>query len=411
MNDNQAAFGQRLTRVKTAISLGTPDRVPFVPTIGNLPALEYGVSIQDAMLDQTRLIPAVDRMLEDIKPDYFYALDFFPKATMDILKPININYPGSKPDYGENFTYQVHDHAFLEEDDYDTFLKDPSDFLLKRVLAEKYEALQGLKLLNPYSLSNSTVMGFASFAAPPLVSALEALVEAGKETQKYIGTSVALNMHLMEQGFPVWGSAVACAPFDMFADNIRGMINTVMDMKTDPELLAQAVDRFAEVSIPDAIALAKMSHSDNVFIPLHVGVDEFMSPADYETLYWPSLKKMLCALIDADITPMVFCEGNYFTRLDCLKDVPKGKVVYFFEKQDMAKAKRELEGIACVAGNLSTSTLMCGTPDQVITETRKLLDECAPGGGYLMSNNISLDNCKRENLIAWYEATEKYGKY
>lgn len=405
------AFIERATRVKTAIALGTPDRVPFVPTMGNLAALEYGATIKAAMEDQTTVIPALDRLLEAVKPDYFYTPDFFPKQTLDILKPININYPGKDASFGDNFTYQVADHSFMEDDEYDVFLQDPSAFLMHRVLAEKYSALGGLKLLNPYNLSGATVMGFASLAAPPLRSALEAMLEAGKATQAYIESSVAVNMHLIRKGFPIWGSAVASAPFDLFADNIRGLLNTVMDLKTDPELLGQAVDRFTDVVIADAIALAKMSHSDNIFVPLHIGVDEFMSPADYEQFYWPSLKKLLHALVAADITPFVFCEGNYYTRLNCLKDVPKGKVVYFFEKQDMARAKRELEGIACIAGNMSTTTLMCGTREQVVEETRRLLDMCAPGGGYMMSNDISIDNCKRENLAAWYEAVEKYGCY
>ena len=411
MNELNNALIERAKRVKTAIALGTPDRVPFVPTMGNLVALEYGASIKDAMTDQTTIIPALDRLLEDMKPDYFYTPDFFPKNALDILKPININYPGKTPAFGDNFTYQVADHTFMEDEEYDIFLKDPSAFLMHRVLAEKYQALGGLKMLNPYNLCGATSMGFAAFAAPPLAGALEAMLAAGKATQAYIGSSVAVNMHLIKKGFPVWGSAVASAPFDIFADNIRGLLNTVMDLKTDPELLGEAVDRFTDVVIADAIGLAKMSHSDNVFVPLHVGVDEFMSPADYEKYYWPSLKKMLCALIAADLTPFVFCEGNYYTRLNCLKDVPKGKLVYFFEKQDMAKAKRELEGIACVAGNMSTATLMHGTKEQVVTETRRLLDICAPGGGYLMSNDISIDNCKRENLAAWYEAVEKYGCY
>ena len=411
MNELNGALIERAKRVNTAIALGTPDRVPFVPTMGNLVALEYGASIKEAMTDQTTIIPALDRLLEDMKPDYFYTPDFFPKNALDILKPININYPGKTPAFGDNFTYQVADHTFMEDDEYETFLKDPSAFLLHRVLAEKYQALGGLKMLNPYNLCGATSMGFAAFAVPPLAGALEAMLAAGKATQAYIGSSVAVNMHLIKKGFPVWGSAVASAPFDIFADNIRGLLNTVMDLKTDPELLGEAVDRFTDVVIADAIGLAKMSHSDNVFVPLHVGVDEFMSPADYEKYYWPSLKKMLCALIAAGLTPFVFCEGNYYTRLNCLKDVPKGKLVYFFEKQDMAKAKRELEGIACVAGNMSTATLMHGTKEQVVTETRRLLDICAPGGGYLMSNDISLDNCKRENLAAWYEAVEKYGCY
>lgn len=411
LSDHKTEFEARAGRVRTAIALGTPDRVPFVPTMGNLAALEYGVSVKDAMTDQTRLIPALDRLLEDMQPDYFYTVDFFPKGALDVLKPLYVNYPGKTAEFGDNFTYQVADHTFLEDEEYDEFLKDPSAFLTHRVLARKYGALAGLELLNPYSLCGSTVMGFAALAAPPLAGALEAMLAAGRETQAYLQSTAALNAHLVEKGFPVWGSAVASAPFDMFADNIRGLIQTVMDLKTDPELLAQAVDRFADVAIPDAIALARLSHTDNVFIPLHVGVDEFMSPEDYERYYWPSLKRMLCALIDAGITPFVFCEGNYRTRLSCIKDVPKGKVVYFFEKQDMAKAKRELEGIACVAGNLSTSVLMCGTPEQVVDETRRLLDLCAGGGGYLMSNDISLDNCRRENLAAWYEAVEKYGRY
>ena len=411
MNERNDAFSARVTRVKTAVTLGTPDRVPFVPTMGSLVALEYGVSVKEAMTDQSTIIPALDRLLEDIKPDYFYTPDFFPKNTLDILRPININYPGKAPAFDDNFTYQVADHTFMEDDEYDVFLKDPSAFLMHRVLAKKYEALAGLKLLNPYNLCGSTVMGFAALAAPPLAGALEAMLAAGKATQMYIDSSVAVNMHLIKKGFPVWGSAVASAPFDIFADNIRGLLNTVMDLKTDPELLAQALDRFTDVVIADAIALAKMSHSDSVFVPLHIGVDEFMSPADYEQYYWPSLKKLLCALVAADLTPFVFCEGNYYTRLNCIKDVPKGKIVYLFEKQDMAKAKRELEGIACVAGNMSTATLMHGSTEQVVTETRRLLDLCAPGGGYIMSNDISIDNCKRENLAAWYEAVEKYGRY
>ena len=94
-----------------------------------------------------------------------------------------------------------------------------------------------------------------------------------------------------------------------------------------------------------------------------------------------------------------------------MKDVPKGQVVYFFEKQDMKKAKEILGDTACIAGNLDTGLLMHGTPEAVTEETKRLLDICAPGGGYIMSNSISLDNCKRENLIAWRQTVSDCGKY
>ena len=409
--ENMELLKTRAKRVNTAIALQEPDRVPLVPTFGNVIASEYGVTIKDAMSDQRNLIPALDKMLEDIKPDYFYAPQFFPKTGMDILQPVNINYPGKTREFGDNFTYQTVDHEFLEDEEYEDFLKDPSKFLIQKVLAKKFASLKGLSMLNPYSLCGSTVMGFGALAAPPLQQALASLTEAGNAVGSYIQSSVDVVMHLIQKGFPVWGTAVALNPFDDFADNIRGLLNTVMDLKTDPQLLAQAVDRYTDVSIQSAIGLCKMSHADNIFIPLHAGVDEFMSPADYADYYWPPLQKMLCAFVNAGITPFVACEGNYFTRLETIKDVPKGKIVYIFEKQDMAKAKKILGDTVCIAGNFDTNLFSYGTKEAIIEETKRLLDICAPGGGYMMSNNLAIDNGKPENLAAWYEAVEKYGKY
>ena len=111
-------FAARMTRVQKAIHLEEPDRVPFVPTLGNICSNAYGVPLQDAMMDQRKIIPALDQMLEDLRPDYMYMLDLFPKEGMDILQPININYPGKTPEFGPNFTYQVVDHEFMEDDEY-----------------------------------------------------------------------------------------------------------------------------------------------------------------------------------------------------------------------------------------------------------------------------------------------------
>lgn len=401
----------RSSRVQSAVRLERPDRVPFVPVFGNVFSLEYGVTVKEAMLDNRSLIPAVDALLKECCPDLVYTPDFFPLEVMELLRSKTHSWPGKLPEYGDNFTYQVKDATYLEEDEYEDFLKDPSAFLMHRVLAKKYAALAGLNSLNTYGLTGSTVMGFAQFANPQLRGALQAMLDAGEKLSGFMEGMQAVDMHCIRAGFPIWGNAIMTSPFDDFADNVRGLINTVMDLKTNPQLLAEAVERFGEAMIPEGIANAKRMHAEYVFIPLHLGVDEFMSPKDYETYYWPPLKKLIEALVKENITPMIFCEGNYYTRLHTLKDVPKGKVVYFFEKQDMKKAKEILGDIACIAGNLDTNLLSYGTREAVSEEVKRLLDICAPGGGYMMSNSISLDNCKRENLAAWREAVEKYGNY
>ena len=44
-------FAARMTRVQKAIHLEEPDRVPLVPTLGNICSNAYGVPLQDAMMD------------------------------------------------------------------------------------------------------------------------------------------------------------------------------------------------------------------------------------------------------------------------------------------------------------------------------------------------------------------------
>lgn len=401
----------RNERVQAAVKCLTPDRVPFVPSLGNVYCLEYGVTIKEAMTDIRKVIPAMDQVCREIDPDALFVPTFFPMKTMERLESKCMGWPGSKPEFGDNSVYQVFDNSYLEDDDYEEFLKDPSRFLFNKVLAQKYGALGGLSMLNPYALCGTTVLGFGSLALPPVKAALESMLEAAEITSEYLQGMMEMSMHAVQNGYPIWGDFVVMNPFDEFADNIRGLVNTVMDLKMDPDLLKEAVDRFADVTIPAAIAQAKMMHAKYAFIPLHAGVDEFMSPDDYHDYYWPPLKRLLDELIKNDITPMVMCEGTYYTRLETLKEIQKGKVVYFFEKQDMKKAKETLGGIACIAGNFDTGLLMHGTKEAVVEETKRLLDICVPGGGYIMSNSMSVDQCKRENLIAWYEATMKYGQY
>ena len=68
-------------------------------------------------------------------------------------------------------------------------------------------------------------------------------------------------------------------------------------------------------------------------------MDGFMSDSQYERFYWKPLKKIILALIDMNVTPYIYTEGPYHTRLHHLTDVPIGKVFYHFEDVDMAEAK------------------------------------------------------------------------
>jgi len=136
-----------------------------------------------------------------------------------------------------------------------------------------------------------------------------------------------------------------------------------------------------------------------------------MSGKQFETFYWPTLKKVMMGLIEEGLVPLPFAEGDYLPRLDIIKDMPKGKVLWYFEVMDMGRAKKVLGNRACIAGNLPVSVLCTGTPQEVKEGCRKLIETCAPGGGYILTGSASMNEGKPENLRAMMEAAKEYGRY
>ena len=52
-----------------------------------------------------------------------------------------------------------------------------------------------------------------------------------------------------------------------------------------------------------------------------------------------------------------------------------------------------------------------GTPDEVKTYCRMLIDTVGRDGGYIMSSGGAMDNAKADNIKAMIEFTKEYGAY
>lgn len=398
-------------RMKKQIGLIGPDRIPFIPTMNNFYALSYGVSVYDAMKDNRSMKPVMEQFLDRFKPDLVYVPAFFPIDPMKFAGYQNVKWPGPDFNLPVNTPYQYVDESFLDEDEYDDYLKDPSAFLLKKVLAKRYSSFAGLEYLDVQSLCGQSIYCLAALAAPPVKSALENMLKTGEMVQKSIDELVECITVIVNKGFIPFGATCSSIPFDDFADNIRGLIDTCCDLVEIPEKVDEAVSRWGEISIPAIIANAKRAHDQYVFIPLHCGTDQFMSVDTYREHYWPSLKQMIEALVAADLTPLVFCEGKYDSKLEILRDVPKGKVIYFFEDVDLENACRTLQGIATVAGGMRTQTLMQGNIQAVIEETKKSCEIGKKYKNFIMSNSLAMDKINLDVLEAWQNATFEYGTY
>jgi uroporphyrinogen-III decarboxylase len=136
-----------------------------------------------------------------------------------------------------------------------------------------------------------------------------------------------------------------------------------------------------------------------------------MSDKQFEKFYWPSLKKVIDAFIEEGIMVSLFAEGRYNRRLDAIKEFPKGWVTWGFDQTDMAEAKRIVGRNCCIYGNVPSSVVLTGTAREVKENCRKLIEICAPGGGYILAGGASATEARPENLRAFMQAAREYGMY
>ena len=118
---------------------------------------------------------------------------------------------------------------------------------------------------------------------------------------------------------------------------------------------------------------------------------------------------LIVGFIEVGLNPFVLWEGDCTSRLETIADIPAGKAVYWFERTDIFRAKEVLGKTVCVRGNVPISTLCTGSPDDVRTYCKRLIDGVGHDGGFIMDASTVLDDAKPENVRAMIDFTKEYG--
>ncbi len=413
--DAAKLYRERVNRFIRAIKLEEPDdRVPVILPAGNIPAYLAGGNLKTAMYDYEALRRAWIKFLHEFGPDMDTFIGpglVFPGRVLEIIDFKLEKWPGhGLADDIE--TFQFVEKEYIKADEYDALIKDPSDFWLRKFLpraAGAFKAFEKLPQLTAFI--GIPVFYVGAYADPEVQAALKTLVEAGIETMKWNEVVGDVNRQSLEAGLPSFWGGMSGAPFDMIGDMLRGTNGIMMDMFRRPNKLHEAMERLVPIAIDEAVAAANASGCPIIVMPLHKGTGGFMSNKQFETFYWPTFKKILLGLVNEGLVPMPFAEGNYEPRLEIIKDMPRSGVLWWFEHMDMAKAKKVLGGISCIAGNIPVTTLCTGTPQAVKEHCRKLIEACAPGGGYILTGGATMDRGNPDNLRAIMQAAREYGVY
>jgi uroporphyrinogen-III decarboxylase len=408
-------FKQREERVNDAIALRVPDRVPIEVMFAFFPARYSGVSVEEVMYDPEKLFKAQLKTLLDFKPDMDqnpFGLRFL-GPILEALDFKQLKWPGHG--VAADLTYQFVEGEYMKPEEYDHFLLDPSDFMMRRYWPRVCGALAGFEKLAPLHSIVTYYMGIpfglAPFSLPEVEQALEAIKKAGQESMRIASYSRLYGEKAREEGFPLQFGAFTQAPFDTLGDFFRGTKGLMLDMYRRPDTVIKACEKLLPFMLELAVNASKASGNPRVFIPIHKGLDGFMSLDQFKKFFWPTLRELMVALINEGLNPCPLWEGDCTSRLETIKDIPAGKACYAFEASDMVKAKEILRDTVCIRGNVPLSILATGTQDDVRAYCKKLIDMCGKGGGYIMDASTGLEDAKAENVRAMFDYTREYGVY
>ena len=273
---------ERETRIFDAMQMKVPDRVPVILFDVPLLACRYvGLPYSTAYYDASAWRAAFKKMFADLEPDG-WAGPYRESGNALEATGTNFNlWPGGNlpPDVGN----QVIEQEFMKEDEYDLFLADPSDYIVRVWMPRVYSTMQPLAKLPPLMSLGTDLTGlsklFASEEFAQLAGAMKKAGEAATQWDREIGI---LNTEMASLGIAnTWPplSGGVHPPFSSFSNNFRTYRGVVLDMFRQPEKLKAALSKFLEYRIATARPAVKkegefaMGHSGEP----HRVSDEFMS--------------------------------------------------------------------------------------------------------------------------------------
>lgn len=408
----EADYKARVSRFTDAIQLKqTPDRVPVSGRLGGFAANYCGYTEKDIMYDVDKAIDVATKCTLDFQFDERIAGSTPSGSVYDILDYRLYTWPGRG--LAADGELQYNEGEYMKEDEYDALMDDPTDYFWRTYLPRIMGALEPLEKVPSAAYPTGNLVGvISSYGLPEVQVAFRKILEAGRESLNWQQKLTLANRRLEELGFPSLTGGGMHAPFDDIADMLRGTHGTIRDMFRQPKKLLKAVEWIAPRIVRRAVAAARLGSSPLVFFALHRGADGWMSDEMFKTFYWPSLREVIQGLIDEGLVPTLFCEGGYNSRLEAVRDLPKGKTLWYFVYTDMARAKEVLGDVACIMGNVPIVLLQTGTPEQTTAYCRQLIDVAGKRGGFILSTGGTMGRAgKADNIRAMIQCAKEYGAY
>jgi hypothetical protein len=113
--------------------------------------------------------------------------------------------------------------------------------------------------------------------------------------------------------------------------------------------------------------------------------------------------------VDLGYVPVPFFESKFGDRLECMLELPKGKILASIEAVDAVRAKEILGGHTCLLVRCPNACKVWSI-SQLESFIKDLIDKCGKKGGLILVLKIP-DKTRIEDMQAMLKSIKEHGRY
>jgi hypothetical protein len=394
---HERLYQERLARYVTAMRNETPDRVPIRPFVAEFTARYAGITCQEVTHDYRKAFDAAVRCAKDF--DWDAVVPNMVYVWTGLTQAAGLRYylaPGIGLPVDGCFSYlePPADQAFMRADEYDALIADPTRFLFHTWL--------------PRVSSDVAAPG-----TPASYRGHLALVKSSMAMMEYFQAfGPQVDRLRLECGMPSAIAGIFKAPFDIIADKLRGYLGLVEDMARQPAKVLAACEALMPHLCRMGLTTADPGRRVPIGFWMHRGCAPFFSPTQFGSHYWPTLRPIIEEFWKQGHQTLFYAEGKWAAHLDAFRELPPGSIVFHVDRDDVFAVKRKLGDRFAISGGVPNVLLGFGRPGEVRDFCRRVIDEVACDGGYIMDAGAIMQNdTSVENLRVLTETTREFGVY
>lgn len=402
----EAKYRERAKRLRACYDLSYPDRPIADPGATEYAMRRAGLDGIDMLYHHEKTVEPVVKFHEEFQLDIAGLAFPYPGAVFDMLDLKTYSWAGHP--LPNHQVIQMVEKEYMTADEYPAFIADPTGWFLKNYMTRMFGNLGGLAFMPDFARLTEIVdvMGLvAPFGLPPVQETFKTLMRAGEEMLKIFGAVGQMN--LAGRGFPGMAAGFGKVPFDFLGDTLRGTKGIMMDMYRRPKVLQAACEAYVPLLVKQLTAACDAAGAPAVMYPLHKGAMGFMSPQQFDTFYWPTMKALYLGMWEEGIMNYSFVEGSYTSRLERLAEMPKGSCGWWFDQTDMRKVREILSDTALIAGNVPPSLMQTGPVEPLRDYCDELVDLFKGTPGYILCMGCGYETTTDEKVRIFLDSVKK----